>query len=300
MRIRLRGSRFTRTLHLLLAFTLSFGLMALGSPARAQITAPLRILLTTDDGYEAPLLEDLRQALTKAGHDVTVVAPAADSSGVGTSINIDFGSTLKAAEMSPGVWAVEGSPVDAVAFGVNTVLKNDRPDLVVAGPNEGENVAALVNHSGTVGAAIAALAVGVPSIAVSVARDGSELPSADDAVDFTVKLVNRVAATASRGAVLPPHTALNVNYPAHPAGEVAFADLGTSLPVSTDYVPATDVCAVCYRIMPVFSTTPDPVATSDRTLLSEGKVTITPLNGSWEAGSRTFWRIRDRLGSLTP
>ncbi|MFG1702206.1 5'/3'-nucleotidase SurE [Nonomuraea sp. M3C6] len=272
----------------------------MGSPARAQTIAPLRILLTTDDGYNAPLLQQLRKALTKAGHHVTVVAPVDDSSGIGTSINIKFGTTLKAAEMSPGAWAVEGSPVDAVAFGMSTIFQDVRPDLVVSGPNEGENVAALANHSGTVGAAIAALAIGVPSIAVSIAKDGSSLPSAPKAVEFTVRLVNRVAATASNGGLLPPRTALNVNYPAFPAGEVTFARLGTSLPISTSYVPAAEVCATCYRILPVFSTTPDPVAASDRTLLAEGKVTITPLDGSWEADPKVFTLVRNRLGTLTP
>lgn len=293
-------SRLNGILRILLVSVLSFGLMAAVSPAQARTVVPLRILLTTDDGYDAPLLRQLQQALSAAGHNVTVVAPADDSSGVGTSININFGTTLNAVEKSPRSWAVEGSPVDAVAFGMSTLFPGTRPDLVIVGPNEGENVAALANHSGTVGAAIAALAVGVPSIAVSVARDGSSLPSASQAVAFTVKLVNRMAVIAAKDRPLPPHTALNVNYPASPTGEVAYARLGTSLPVSTSYVPATDVCATCYRIVPVMSNTPDPVAGSDRNLLAQGKVTITPLNGSWEADPQTFTLVRNRLGTLTP
>ncbi|MFI6292466.1 5'/3'-nucleotidase SurE [Nonomuraea sp. NPDC050790] len=277
--------------------------LALPVQAREAAATPppsLRILLTNDDGYQAPFTLRLRQALAAAGHDVTIVAPAGDSSGVGTSINIRFGTTVEAAEMSPGVWAIDGSPADAVSFGIRTVFAGDPPDLVVSGPNEGENVAAAVNHSGTVGAAITALEVGVPALALSTARQGSAFPSADDSVAFGVKLVNRLAATARNGRLLPAYTALNVNYPAVPTGQVEIARLGRMLPVTIDYVPATDACPRCYRLAPVFATAPDPVPGADRTLLSAGAVTITPLTSSWESGPVVASRLSERLDELTP
>lgn len=284
---------------ILLVPALLLGLLATGGPAQAQTTEPLRILLTNDDGYAGTYLQQLRQALIAAGHEVTVVAPAADASAVGTAINIKFGTTIDASEKSPGVWAVAGTPADAVAFGVSTVFAGDPPDLVVSGPNPGENIAATANHSGTVGAAVTALAAGVPAIALSIARDGSSLPSAGRSIEFAVKLVNRLAASEGDN-LLPPHTALNVNYPVAPNGQVSIAKLGLSLPVTTGYSPAADVCPTCYRILPVFSATPDPVATSDRTLLAAGHVTITPMDGSWEAGPLVTGVVRRRLDGLTP
>ncbi|WP_157245799.1 5'/3'-nucleotidase SurE [Nonomuraea typhae] len=285
---------------ILLLIPVLLSVLALPAPARAQPPASLRILLTNDDGYQAPFTLHLRQALIAAGHDVTIVAPAGDSSGVGTSINIRFGTTVEAAEMSPGVWAIAGTPADAVSFGVRKVFAADPPDLVVSGPNQGENVAAAVNHSGTVGAAVTALEVGIPALALSTARQGSAFPGAAQAVAFGVKLVNRLAATAPNGLLLPARTALNVNYPAAPTGEVRVSRLGRMLPVTVDYLPATDVCARCYRLQPLFATTPDPVADADRTHLAAGAVTITPLTDNWEARPAIAARLGARLDDLTP
>lgn len=279
---------------------LLLALLAMGTaPAQALHRQPLRILLTNDDGYSSTYLHQLRQALVAAGHEVTVVAPAADASASGTQINAKFGSTIEAAKQDDG-WAVGGSPSDAVSFGTRVPFAGDPPDLVVSGPNPGENVAAAATYSGTVGAAITAITAGVPAVAVSIARDGSAVPSAAQAIQFTVRLVDRLAATAGNGPVLPARTALNVNYPVTPNGTVSVAHLGSSLPYSAGYTPAPEACALCYRIVPIADPGPDPVQDADRTLLAAGNVTITPLDGSWEAASATSSAIRLRLRSLTP
>ncbi|MBN6054971.1 5'/3'-nucleotidase SurE, partial [Nonomuraea sp. RK-328] len=279
---------------LLLAF-----LTAGTAPAQALHRQPLRILLTNDDGYSSTYLHQLRQALQAAGHEVTVVAPAADSSASGTLINARFGGTLEAAKQDDG-WAVGGSPSDAVSFGTRVPFAGNPPDLVVSGPNPGENVAAATTYSGTVGAAITAITAGVPAIAVSVARDGSAVPSAARSIQFTVRLVDRLAATANGGPVLPARTALNVNYPVTPNGTVSLARLGSSLPYAAGYTPAPEACALCYRIVPIADPGPDPVQDADRTLLAAGNVTITPMDGSWEAPTATATAIRSRLRALTP
>ncbi|MFD1933289.1 MULTISPECIES: 5'/3'-nucleotidase SurE [Nonomuraea] len=271
------------------------------SPAQAHTRQALRILLTNDDGYGFPFIQGLRRALTAAGHEVTIVAPAGDSSGSGTAFNARFGTTIEAAEKSPGVWSVNGSPGDAVAFGLRVVFAENPPDLVVSGPNAGQNVAAVVNHSGTVGATVAALDNGVPAVAFSTALDLTtnppSFPSAQQSIAFAVKVVDRLASSRH---VLPPRTALNVNYPVKPNGTVSFARLGTSSFVSTGYAPAPEVCAACYRILPVVATEPDPVRDADRTLLDAGHVTITPLDGSWEASPAVTALLRMRLAGLTP
>ncbi|MEV1246165.1 5'/3'-nucleotidase SurE [Nonomuraea sp. NPDC050022] len=269
------------------------------APAQAHEQRHLRILLTNDDGYTSSYLQGLRQKLIEAGHEVTVVAPDSDVSITGTAINAKFGTTLQATQKEPGVWAVGGSPSDAVAFGTRVVFAGNPPDLVVSGPNPGENVAATANYSGTVAATITAITGGIPAVAVSVARSGGSFPSADQSIAFAVKLVDRLAAT-SRGAVLPARTALNVNYPVTPNGKVTVAKLGTSLPFSTDYTLDSTACATCYRILPLPATAPDPVTDADRTLLAAGNVTITPLDGNWEAGPATATIIRLRLNALTP
>ncbi|RJL21455.1 5'/3'-nucleotidase SurE [Bailinhaonella thermotolerans] len=275
-----------------------------GVPAAAWQPRPLDILLTNDDGYSFPFVQALRQALTAAGHKVTIVAPAGDSSGGGTGVNFRFGGTIRARQVSPGVWSVDGSPGDAVYFGLRAVYRDRRPDLVVSGPNAGQNVGALVNHSGTVGATIAALDGGVPAVAFSTAVDITanppSFPSLQRSIAFAVRVVDRLSATSRGGAVLPPRTALNVNYPLRPSGEVSFAGIGTTSFIDVDYAPAPDQCADCHRVLPVVVTAPDPDPGSDRTLLDKGHVTITPLDGDWEAPSSATAPLRLRLAGLKP
>lgn len=289
------------------AITLIALLAVLGglSPAaQAGSGQRLRILLTNDDGYSFPFIQGLRQALSAAGHEVTIVAPATDASGSGTAFNARFGATIEASQKSPGVWSVAGSPGDAVAFGLRVVFADDPPDLVVSGPNAGQNVAAVANHSGTVGATIAALDGGVPAVAFSTAVDVTtnppSFPSSAQSIAFAVRLVDRLARSSQNGRLLPPHTALNVNYPVTPNGKVSFARLGSSAFISTKYVPAPEACAACYRILPVLSDEPDPVRDADRTLLDAGHVTITPIDGSWEAGPLPTALVRAKLHGLTP
>ncbi|MFD0901251.1 5'/3'-nucleotidase SurE [Actinomadura sediminis] len=195
------------------------GLALVGAPpaAAGPEPEPLRILLSNDDGYDAPGIEAVYAELTEAGHDVTIVAPAGDQSGRGTGRAI--GGTVEVAHVSEDVWAVTGTPGDAVAFGLFHVFKGDEPDLVVSGTNAGQNIAALANHSGTVGAAVTALEYGVPAIAVSTETTftgGPEpmLNAQRHTADFVVKLVAALRARAGGDAgLLPEHLALNVNYP---------------------------------------------------------------------------------------
>jgi 5'-nucleotidase len=281
---------------------LLLALLTVAAPARAQTAHEprhLRILLTNDDGYTSPYLQALRQKLTDAGHQVTVVAPDSDMSSTGTAINTRFGTTLQASQKEPGLWTITGSPSDAVAFATRVVFAGSPPDLVVSGPNPGENVAATANYSGTVAAAITSITGGIPAVSFSIARSGGSFPSAEQSIAFAVKLVDRLAAT-SHGAVLPARTALSVNYPVTPNGKVTLARLGSSLPFSTDYTLDSSACSTCYRILPLPSTITDPVDNADRTLLAAGDVTVTALDGNWEATPTTTALIRLRLTSLTP
>ena len=136
------------------------------SPAQAQ---SLNVLLTNDDGFEAPGLVAMRGALLQAGHRVTVVAPLENQVGVGAAITTS--GTIDYYPQEEGVWAVDGTPSDAVALALVHVMRADPPDVVIAGADYGQNVGAGVMVSGTVGAALTAARTGVPAIAVSVATD---------------------------------------------------------------------------------------------------------------------------------
>jgi len=172
----------------------------------------LRILLTNDDGYDSPGIMALHKALKNAGHTVYLIAPATQQSGASASITA---GGVKVTTHPDQVWAVHGRPADAVRVGLGYILYNNPPDLVVSGANFGQNTGQEVNISGTVGAAITAFRLGVPSIAVSVGINFEEreqgFPSTIGAFSGAARMVTRLIDNMD----LDDMTAvLNVNYPA--------------------------------------------------------------------------------------
>jgi 5'-nucleotidase len=128
----------------------------------------MRILITNDDGINAPGLAVLHAIATEvAGPDgeVWTVAPAFEQSGVGHCIS--YVQPTMIAELSPRRYAAEGSPADCVLAGLYDVLKDTPPDLVLSGVNRGNNAAENVLYSGTVGGAMEAALQGLPAIALS-------------------------------------------------------------------------------------------------------------------------------------
>ncbi|MCL3817729.1 5'/3'-nucleotidase SurE [Aeromicrobium wangtongii] len=175
---------------------------------------PLSILLVNDDGWDAPGITAAYDALTAAGHEVTMVAPAANQSGRSMASGVE---SLTVTQPDPGQpkYAVDGTPVDSLNVGLFGVLANDRPDLVVSGINLGANVAANTNYSGTVGAASAAAEAGVPAVAVSADTDTDGRADFADASRTVVELVDSLAADGFDG--LGRAGFLNVNVPAETA-----------------------------------------------------------------------------------
>lgn len=140
----------------------------------------MRILVTNDDGVEAPGLRALARALAAAGHDVFVVAPDGERSGAGAGIGwLHRSGPIQRLEVEwpelPDV-AVHGIatlPAPAVYAGVLGAF-GPPPDLVASGINRGLNTGHLVLHSGTVGAALTAAVLSRPAIAVSLAWGDEE------------------------------------------------------------------------------------------------------------------------------
>lgn len=139
------------------------------------------ILLTNDDGVEAPGLHALAAALADLpGVRLAVVAPSVNRTGAGAQVA--FGPL--AVHQHPPVagapaWMVEGAPADAVGIGLHGLFRDAPPDLVIAGVNQGLNLGRIIVHSGTVGAALRAVLAGVPALAVS-----AQSPAGADAADF--------------------------------------------------------------------------------------------------------------------
>jgi 5'-nucleotidase len=125
----------------------------------------MRILLCNDDGYFAPGLAALAEALA-AVSEVTVVAPERDRSGASNSLTLDRPLTLRRAPN--GFQYVNGTPTDCVHLAV-TGLIDFLPDMVVSGINDGANMGDDTIYSGTVAAATEGFLLGIPSIAISLA-----------------------------------------------------------------------------------------------------------------------------------
>lgn len=168
----------------------------------------MNVLLTNDDGITAPGLRALYYALRNAGHNVMAVAPMRQQSGVGHSLTVF--EPLRTCDISDGSFlgtGVYGTPTDCVKLALAELVPQ-RPDLVIAGINLGQNVGPDIFYSGTVGAAAEASHDNIPSMAVSHAcHEGA--PDLDKVAEHAVKL-----ATDIDWHKIPPHRVININYPA--------------------------------------------------------------------------------------
>jgi 5'-nucleotidase len=128
----------------------------------------MRILITNDDGINAPGLKVLEQVAAElAGPDgeVWCVAPAFEQSGVGHCISYTHPTMI--AQMGARRYAAEGSPADCVLAGIHDVMKDAPPEIILSGVNRGNNSAENALYSGTLGAAIEGALQGIPSFALS-------------------------------------------------------------------------------------------------------------------------------------
>ena len=176
----------------------------------------MRILLSNDDGIHSPCLRALHDALCEAGHELDVVAPLTEQSGVGCSVTLHNPLRLYPVQ-EPGFsgTAVAGTPVDCVKLALTTLLPQP-PDLVVVGINNGANKGVDVFYSGTVGAATEAALRGLPAVAFSRPRPELEPPQA--LARHAASLVDAVDWRCCAGKVL------NVNYPRCRVAEIKGID----------------------------------------------------------------------------
>jgi len=162
------------------------------------------ILLTNDDGIQAPALRELRAALADLGRVVTVV-PDRDQSATSHSLTLNRPFRIERPE--PDTYALDGTPTDCVVVAMHGLIE-ERPGLVVSGINHGPNMGEDVFYSGTVAAAIEGALQGLPSLAVSLVASRTREVDFALPARFTRRLVEAVLAHG-----LPPKSLLNVNLP---------------------------------------------------------------------------------------
>ena len=177
----------------------------------------MKILLSNDDGYQAPGLVCLAAALHEVA-DIHVVAPDRNRSGASNSLTLE--SPIRAHQAENGFVFVDGTPTDCVHLAITGLLDYE-PDMVIAGINAGANMGDDVLYSGTVAAAMEGRFLGLPAIAVSLVNSMANSGAGEEFVHFETAAQVVVALLARlKNDPLPVDTILNVNVP-----DVPFAQL---------------------------------------------------------------------------
>ncbi|MDY7547643.1 5'/3'-nucleotidase SurE [Glaciimonas sp. CA11.2] len=227
----------------------------------------MKILISNDDGYLAPGIIALANALTPIA-EIVVVAPDSNRSGSSNSLTLDRPLSVHRAEN--GFYFINGTPSDCVHIALTGML-NFRPDLIVSGINQGQNMGDDTLYSGTVAAATEGFLFGIPSIAFSQVSKGWE--ELDAAAKVAREIVER------RFATMPQPYLLNVNIPNLPYHQLKPA-LATRLGkrhVSESVIKTQDPHGrEIYWIGPA-GAAKDASEGTDFHAIAKGHVSITPL-----------------------
>jgi len=167
----------------------------------------MRILLTNDDGINAPGLASMEAVARSLSDDIWIVAPETDQSGLAHSMTLN--DPLRLRKISDRRYALRGTPTDCVIMAVRELMP-DAPDLVLSGINSGQNIADDVTYSGTVAGAMEGTLLGIRSIAVSQAYswEGGRIVPWETVESHAPDLLRKLIDFD-----LPAGTLLNVNYP---------------------------------------------------------------------------------------
>ena len=240
------------------------------------------MLLTNDDGIEADGLQVLRRALLAVpGIDLRVVAPDGNRSAMARSITTRRPLWVEEIELGDGTvgYATDGTPVDCVRLANLGLIDGWQPEMVVSGINHGANLGDDITYSGTVAAALEAIILGLPGIAVSQQSGALELDfrkttgfDFTGAAAFTARLVEGL-----QGLPLPEGTLLNVNFPGCVPEGVSVARLGKRY--YRDELELIEQ-AEHRRRYRVYGEAVDPHDEDDTDVaaLAAGRVAITPLH----------------------
>lgn len=235
----------------------------------------MHILITNDDGIYAPGIQKLVEALKDIGR-ITVVAPDKERSATSHAITMHSPIMTKTIHrFGPEVcaYSVSGTPADCIKLSLDMIMKDDWPDIVVSGINNGPNLGTDVIYSGTVSAAAEASMMGVPSIAISMSSH--HFTSFTDASEFVGKLVPYVLE-------LPRKTApmFNINFPVCNTEDIMGIKI-TKLGIRryrNNYTRRKDPRGNTYYWMAGELETILQESNSDITAIDENYISVTPLN----------------------
>jgi 5'-nucleotidase len=178
---------------------------------RHVLEVRMRVLVSNDDGVDAPGINVLARRLAVVG-EVIVVAPDRDRSGASNSLTLD--QPIRVTRLEDGRYRVAGTPTDCVHLALAGLLDKE-PDIVVSGINNSANLGDDVIYSGTVSAAMEGRFLGLPAIAVSLAAHDHRGEHYATAAQAALSIMERLLVDP-----LPADTILNVNVPDRPWAEI--------------------------------------------------------------------------------
>ena len=298
-------------------------LLACGSLIACKAFA-LNILLTNDDGYQHPNIRALYTELKAQGHTVRIAAPQSDQSARGGAFF--FGREVTVGHDSDPAYPdsyyisthengecqspectgktvqieISGTPVMALLMGLKKVMPH--PDLVIVGPNPGNNLGAINLASGTFNAASAAVQAGIPALAVSTDLKEQDPQRAAQLVAKLVQALDRHR--QPNGALLPAGLGLNINLPkqAQPKG-VKFTRIGSYVGFEALYTDDLKQFNLPGKPGIGFQYTPAATAAQqhdEAVWLNKGYLTISPFSGLPESVSAGPALQKQLAQELTP
>lgn len=260
----------------------------------------MRVLISNDDGVDAPGIWALYQEISKIAETI-VVAPVSERSAIGHAISVYNEITLRRHVREETSWAygVDGTPADCVKMALTSIMKDNPPDVVISGINRGQNTGTSILYSGTVAAALEATMSGFPAIAISLAvlapfkgeplseherqaefKASSTLARKPEdymaAARFAAKLTRVVA---RRG--LPKGVLLNVNVPFVPEdmiNGVVVSKMGQSVFLDEFKVVSETSEVIGYRNVGDTMVPSKHGDVWDDLVLDQNKISITPLH----------------------
>ncbi len=233
----------------------------------------MKLLLTNDDGIDAPGLAVLEHIAAELAREVWVVAPEHDQSGISHAISLHH--PIRVTERGPRRFGITGSPGDCAVMGVCHLMPDAAPQLILSGVNRGANLGMETVFSGTVGGAMTGMMLGIPSIALSQAwTDRANVPwdTARTLGAATVRRMLEIGWSAD--------TCLDVNFPDRPAAEVGPPTLcrqGVGMIRGMDVETRTDPRGLTYHWINFRRGRREQAPESDIDTLGAGHIAITPI-----------------------
>lgn len=251
-----------------------------------------RILLTNDDGIDAPGLAVLDEVAAGLAHEVWVIAPEHDQSGVSHAVSLHH--PLRVVQYGPRRFGINGTPGDCAVMGICHLMPTP-PDLVLSGINRGANLGMETVFSGTVGGAMTAMLVGVKSIALSQVWTDRNNVRWDTARRLAPDVIQRLL-----GLGWSTDTCLNVNFPDRPAedvGPLTIARQGAGLLQGMLVETRTDPRGIPYHWLNFRRGPRAQGPDADTDVVAAGRIAVTPIRYD-RTDEAAFTALAEKLSRL--